>query len=56
MVTAKGYIIRGPENFSATTRATYEASFRGYNGEKTVLLGPASSFNLIGIHIRLPSI
>jgi hypothetical protein len=22
MVTAKGYIIRGPENFSATTRAT----------------------------------
>jgi hypothetical protein len=30
MVTAKGYIIRGPENFSATTRATYEASFRGF--------------------------
>jgi hypothetical protein len=50
MAIAKGYIIRGPETFSATTRAIYEASFRGIpnNGEKTVLLGPASSFNLIG--------
>jgi hypothetical protein len=43
MAIAKGYI-RGPETFSATTRAIYEASFRRIpnNGEKTVLLGPAS--------------
>jgi uncharacterized delta-60 repeat protein len=50
METAKGYIIRGPQSFSTTTRAIYEASFKGIpnNGEKTLTLGPAASFNLIG--------
>lgn len=50
METAKGYIIRGPQTFSTTVRAIYEASFTGIpnNGEKTVVLGPASSFNLLG--------
>lgn len=50
MEIGKGYIIRGPQSFSATTRTIYDASFRGVpnNGEKTVPLGPASSFNLIG--------
>jgi uncharacterized delta-60 repeat protein len=50
MEVGKGYIIRGPQSFSATTRTIYEASFTGIpnNGEKIVLLGPAASFNLIG--------
>jgi hypothetical protein len=50
MVAAKGYIIRGPQSFSIATRAVYEASFKGVpnNGEKTIALGPISSFNLIG--------
>ncbi|MEZ7505827.1 T9SS sorting signal type C domain-containing protein [Flavobacterium sp. Arc2] len=50
METGKGYIIRGPESFSTVTRAVYEASFKGIpnNGEKTITLGPVSSFNLIG--------
>jgi uncharacterized delta-60 repeat protein len=50
MEIGKGYIIRGPQSFSNESRATYEASFKGVpnNGEKTIGLGPASSFNLIG--------
>jgi uncharacterized delta-60 repeat protein len=48
MEAAKGYIIRGPQDFSTVTRAIYEASFKGVpnNGEKTIAIGPA--FNLIG--------
>ena len=50
METAKGYIIRGPQSYSTGTRTVYEASFKGVpnNGEKTIALGPVSSFNLIG--------
>lgn len=50
MEPVKGYIIRGPQSFSATTRTIYEASFKGIpnNGVKTLTLGPAASFNLIG--------
>jgi hypothetical protein len=49
MVTAKGYIIRGPENSLQQPEQLMKlVSGDPNNGEKTVLLGPASSFNLIG--------
>jgi uncharacterized delta-60 repeat protein len=50
METARGYIIRGPQNFSMETTAVFVASFDGIpnNGEKKIDLGPASGFNLIG--------
>jgi hypothetical protein len=38
MVTAKGYIIRGPENFSAQPEQLMKLVWDTNNGEKTVLL------------------
>jgi hypothetical protein len=57
MAIAKGYIIRD-QKISLQQPEQFEASFRGIpnNGEKTVLLGPASSFNLIGNPYLPPSI
>lgn len=50
MVLGKGYIIRGPENFSNTVRTVYEAVFSGVpnNGIITVPIAGTDSSNLIG--------
>jgi hypothetical protein len=56
MVTAKGYIIRGPKFLCNNQSNLKLVSGDSNNGEKTVLLGPASSFNLIGNPYPLPSI
>ncbi|MEL1255694.1 hypothetical protein AAEO57_18015 [Flavobacterium sp. DGU38] len=50
MATGKGYIIRGPQGFSATTPEKYEAVFKGIpvNGKIKTPIGNADSYNLIG--------
>jgi len=50
MIMGKGYIIRGPQDFSTTTTARYEAIFKGTpnNGAINLALGNARTFNLIG--------
>ena len=50
MSVGKGYIIRGPENFSATAKTVYEATFKGIpnNGLVLVPIAEAKTYNLIG--------
>ena len=50
MTVGKGYIIRGPQEFSATIPEKYEAVFKGIpnNGKIKSSIGNADSFNLIG--------
>ncbi|WP_264535481.1 calcium-binding protein [Flavobacterium sp. N1736] len=50
MVSGKGYIIRGPQDFSVTNPLKYEATFKGIptNGKVTVAFGKRNGFNLIG--------
>lgn len=50
MTVGKGYIIRGPQEFSVTIPEKYEAVFKGIplNGKIKTAIGNAGSFNLIG--------
>ncbi|GGF21045.1 T9SS type A sorting domain-containing protein [Flavobacterium limi] len=50
MRLGKGYIIRGPQNFSVSIPEKYEAVFKGIpnNGKIKTTIGGADSFNLIG--------
>lgn len=50
MVSGKGYIIRGPQDFSVTNPLKYEATFKGIpmNGKVTVGFGKQYGLNLIG--------
>ena len=50
MDLGKGYIIRGPQDFSITVPEKYEAIFKGIpvNGKIKTTIGNADSFNLIG--------
>lgn len=50
MIPGKGYIIRGPQDFSATTRSKFEAIFKGTpnNGVINLDLANKDTFNLIG--------
>jgi hypothetical protein len=50
MVLGRGYIIRGPENFSNTARTVYEGVFSGVpnNGIISVPIAGTDSSNLIG--------
>ncbi|MEO7976140.1 calcium-binding protein [Flavobacterium sp.] len=50
MTAGKGYIIRGPQNFSTAIPAIYEAVFKGIpnNGKVNVDIGVSDSYNLIG--------
>lgn len=50
MIPAKGYIIRGPQDFSTTVPSTFEAVFKGKpnNGIINLNLGTTDAFNLIG--------
>ena len=50
MTAGKGYIIRGPQDFSTTIPSVHEAVFKGVpiNGKITVDVGAADSHNLIG--------
>jgi uncharacterized delta-60 repeat protein len=50
MILGKGYIIRGPQEFSIEQPTTYEAVFKGIpnNGKIEIKLGQNDSFNLIG--------
>jgi uncharacterized delta-60 repeat protein len=50
MSLGKGYIIRGPQNFSNSVPERYEAIFKGIpiNGKIKTTIGSADSFNLIG--------
>ena len=50
MTIGKGYIIRGPQNFSVTVPEKYEAIFKGVpiNGKIKATVGDTDSFNLIG--------
>ncbi|SHF90428.1 delta-60 repeat domain-containing protein [Flavobacterium segetis] len=50
MQIGKGYIIRGPQNFSNTTSSIYEVSFEGipYNGEIIVPKAGNGTSNLVG--------
>ncbi|WP_240345220.1 T9SS sorting signal type C domain-containing protein [Flavobacterium sp. CLA17] len=50
MVLGKGYIIRGPQDFSTTVASRFEALFKGIpnNGKITLDWGEGDTFNLIG--------
>ena len=50
MILGKGYIIRGPQNFSTTVPSNFETTFKGIpnNGKIELSLGDLNSFNLIG--------
>jgi uncharacterized delta-60 repeat protein len=50
MAVGRGYIIRGPQNFSSTVSEKYEAVFKGIpvNGKIKIALGNAGNSNLIG--------
>lgn len=50
MTVGRGYIIRGPQNFSTTIRTVYEAVFKGIpnNGLVSVPIAAAKTYNLIG--------
>ncbi|MDR7209517.1 calcium-binding protein [Flavobacterium piscis] len=50
MIAGKGYIIRGPQDFSTTIPAIHEAVFKGIptNGKITAAIGVLDSYNLIG--------
>jgi len=50
MNIGRGYIIRGPQNFSTTTTSIYEAVFKGIpvNGKISVSIGVLNTNNLIG--------
>ncbi|WP_163409884.1 calcium-binding protein [Flavobacterium ajazii] len=50
MTTGKGYIIRGPQEFSTTIPEKYEAVFKGIpvNGKIKTPIRNSESFNLIG--------
>ncbi|HEX8018040.1 MAG TPA: calcium-binding protein [Flavobacterium sp.] len=50
MTVGKGYIIRGPQNFSSTVPEKYEAVFKGIpvNGKIRIPLGTPGNSNLIG--------
>ncbi|OMQ12841.1 calcium-binding protein [[Flexibacter] sp. ATCC 35103] len=50
MIPAKGYIIRGPQDFSTTVASRFEATFKGVpnNGKVILNLGGTDIFNLIG--------
>lgn len=50
MIPAKGYIIRGPNDYSETVRAEHEVSFSGIpnNGTISIPVVGSSTFNLIG--------
>jgi uncharacterized delta-60 repeat protein len=50
MTIGRGYIIRGPQDFSATIPAVFEATFKGtpVNGKVAVPIGNADSYNLVG--------
>ncbi|MCI9844381.1 calcium-binding protein [Flavobacterium pectinovorum] len=50
MSLGKGYIIRGPQEFSTTIPEKYEAIFKGIpvNGKITAIIGRTGSYNLIG--------
>jgi uncharacterized delta-60 repeat protein len=50
MIAAKGYIIRGPQDFSTTVPSPFKATFMGIpnNGKFNLDLGNSDSFNLIG--------
>ncbi|PWB20056.1 calcium-binding protein [Flavobacterium sp. HTF] len=50
MVPGKGYIIRGPQDFSTTSPARFEATFKGIpnNGVVNLELGNPGTYNLIG--------
>ncbi|MFH6949712.1 T9SS sorting signal type C domain-containing protein [Flavobacterium sp. FlaQc-51] len=50
MIPAKGYIIRGPQDFSTTVSSKFEATFKGIpnNGKVILNLGGIDIFNLIG--------
>ena len=50
MTAGRGYIIRGPQDFSTTIPAIHEAVFKGIpiNGKITVDNGASKSYNLIG--------
>ncbi|MCC9062229.1 T9SS sorting signal type C domain-containing protein [Flavobacterium piscisymbiosum] len=50
MIPGKGYIIRGPENFSQTITSNFEAIFKGApnNGKIEAVLKTANSYVLVG--------
>lgn len=50
MISGKGYIIRGPQYFSASEPTRYEAIFKGIpaNGKINLNFGKRNGFNLIG--------
>ncbi|MCV9927698.1 T9SS sorting signal type C domain-containing protein [Flavobacterium sp. LS1R49] len=50
MILGKGYIIRGPQEFSEINGASFEAAFKGIpvNGKVSVLLESMEGYNLIG--------
>ena len=50
MQVGKGYIIRGPQTYSDSMRAIFQAAFIGVpnNGNIASAIGPNNSFNLIG--------
>lgn len=55
MTVGKGYIIRGPENFSTTVKADYEASFIGVPNNGNVYGETVASGNLYLIGNPYPS-
>ncbi|WP_281231473.1 T9SS sorting signal type C domain-containing protein [Flavobacterium gelatinilyticum] len=50
MILGKGYMIRAPQEYSITSRDTYEAVFKGIpnNGKIEITLGDPRTFSLIG--------
>ncbi|WP_055094538.1 T9SS sorting signal type C domain-containing protein [Flavobacterium aquidurense] len=50
MIPGKGYIIRGPQDFSTTVASRFETTFKGVpnNGKVILNLGGIDIFNLIG--------
>ena len=50
MLSGRGYIIRGPQYFSASEPERFEATFKGipFNGKVTLNFEKADGFNLIG--------
>ncbi|WP_052257269.1 T9SS sorting signal type C domain-containing protein [Flavobacterium sp. AED] len=51
MVLGKGYIIQGPENYSASSRSVYEASFVGVPNNGDISISVPTSFSAETSHL-----